>query len=715
MSGIPADLWSKIDSAINPQATGLHSAPFLKSDFKCEKWKLSFRYNKRTVNFDINWEVRFGADFLTSPQHAEKLEVMKCWITLQSSLAYNGRAPQDVTVFARVRRVIRQIDYLLLNQDELGLADGGFRALTVNDVRNFFASIEADSNDDESIYRWTEELTGFLKNLPKVKDEDIRDLQKVMPHIFYVATEKSDWSLHLKPDELVNARAYLWLHGYYSRSKKEGFHYSVSTLKLGAEIYSGIISEPKRREVFDELCFGHAEVYNRELENVDVRTAEKEGSALGRLREHQRVFMGLEKLGNHGLAVDLNLFRLLAKKQLSDYTLIKQNGRYRTLPFPLVTTAIRNGIERFYEKGPELLQSYSNVVIEAKKQGQTFADLMRSPHIADLFTPAAREFGVRGWTIPSYINRITPITGQTKGLIWIAHRAPSAEYFDALRQDWGLVEAVHALYGGMQIVMGGLSARRQSELTRLVAGRCLDQSRTNLLVENAKSGSQNMRQEILRPIPPLCVEMIDVITNFQDGLIGGGALKERVELFALPGMMGKLMSYPTYYNMALDTFCDYSQVERAATGKRYYIRQHQLRRFFALTFLYAAVKPSLQTLQWFMGHTNSRDIWNYVTEQIPGDILRHVKAYFLSDLLCVRSDGADEIDGLEMDEKCEAALAGLISARFGTSNYSLIDAEALELFLELQMKRGLVLEPVFYDGGNGVTYKLAVYFSGGPR
>lgn len=80
----------------------------------------------------------------------------------------------------------------------------------------------------------------------------------------------------------------------------------------------------------------------------------------------------------------------------------------------------------------------------------------------------------------------------------------------------------------------------------------------------------------------------------------------------------------------MDAFCDYFETEVVQYEKncvrRYYIRQHQLRRFFAMLFFWSKGFDGLDTLRHFLAHTDTEHLYHYVTEGISGEVLTDIKA-----------------------------------------------------------------------------------------
>jgi hypothetical protein len=89
------------------------------------------------------------------------------------------------------------------------------------------------------------------------------------------------------------------------------------------------------------------------------------------------------------------------------------------------------------------------------------------------------------------------------------------------------------------------------------------------------------------------------------------------------------------YGKHLDLVCDYFETPlvKFENGelRRYYVRQHQLRRFFAMVFFWSDGFDGLDTLRWMLGHTDIEHLYRYVTETEKGSVLNGIKASYLVD------------------------------------------------------------------------------------
>jgi len=210
-----------------------------------------------------------------------------------------------------------------------------------------------------------------------------------------------------------------------------------------------------------------------------------------------------------------------------------------------------------------------------------------------------------------------------------------------------------------------------------------------------------LRAQEARPLEPISVKMIQELERFQRVLnrIGYGPKCEYV--FAPPNAKNSKQraAKPSAYlfNRNFDILCDYFETDLNAEGKRYYIRQHQLRRFFALLFFYSRSFGGLETLQWMLGHTDLSHVWHYISESIGGDVLRSAKSQFV----------AESLHRNETETFKE--LAALVEARYGTDDFTLIDTEEMEDYIADLLEEGdIEIEPEFFEGPDGEDFKVVV-------
>lgn len=80
-------------------------------------------------------------------------------------------------------------------------------------------------------------------------------------------------------------------------------------------------------------------------------------------------------------------------------------------------------------------------------------------------------------------------------------------------------------------------------------------------------------------------------------------------------------------------FCDYIKTPTTVLDGvtyRYYILEHELRRFFALLFFWSSGDKKIDSLRHQLAHSDASHLYNYISESITGDILNSTKATYLS-------------------------------------------------------------------------------------
>jgi hypothetical protein len=420
-------------------------------------------------------------------------------------------------------------------------------------------------------------------------------------------------------------------------------------------------------------------VKNNDTDMLDERTFESYVAAIRRLKSVSR---GKWSIPVHALDVlDQSGIRLALT--------LKKTGRFRTLPQQLVMTALRNAIEFSIEYGDYLIEGYLNLAARANQAGESCATYSHRRSIQDCLPQKLWELGVKQWSIDPHQKR------QVKNYV----RARGKAYFVALRANIGLWELLRVLYGAAHIGVGTLGARRAGEHSDLIAGECLDRTNTRLVFRNRKSGIMDCRELEARPIPPVAVKMIQQLERISGGLKAAGLIEGRTPLFCYPRQNKiAMISDPDSMRLdsSIDLFCDYFETARNRDGLRYYFRQHQLRRFFAMLFYWGGTFGGAEALRWFLAQTDARHLYRYVTENTPGEVLVAIKANFAGEQ--VRSGDASA-----------RALADLLSVKFGTGDFLVLAAEELDEYIEeLLISKTLTVEPIFFDTPSGQMYRIAI-------
>lgn len=646
------------------------SASWLRSDFDSPIWRVECGNR-----FEIDWRVPLGdsTELLTDRRHAPLLETLRSWLIVQSHPDFTGKVLETKRpTYQAIRRAGSVIDYILLRCDQLGVRKHGLEALSTGDLKAALGAFSAHNHNSVTVYEWPTRLAAFLRN-KKLSPEQRRAAISAAPFLADDIPAREDRLTDLSEEETVDARAWLWVKSHFKKAPANTpFKFGPRSHRIADCLYRGtLFGRSTQLPVPLELCLLQRYRVIRELPRAPVTTCNQHKRSRQALSQLLRVIESLTLLRDDGLAApELDG---PAIESLRHHLDLKPTGRFKTLPFNVVSNCLRQAITFALTYGDALVTSYLSLAREAHSRHLSVSRFAHSCDITPYLTEDLQSLGVRRWTV---ITR----TGA------IGERS----YFDHLRSNVGLYELIKILYGAVAVVVGALSARRSGELMDLQAFRALDKSRTRLVFYNRKSGTGDMRRRETRPIPPVASRVILMLESLQEGLLETGAIAVPTSLFACPTAVGGsplVIVERNECDAAIDLFCDYIQVDVDSAGRRYYVRQHQLRRWFAMMFFWGNSFGGVDTLRWFLGHTDMESLYHYITEALPGAVLRDVSAAWAAESLRRGTPETDE-------------LAHVVARHFGTTSFKVMDSSQLDLYLEELLETGqLIVEPMFLDRG----------------
>ncbi len=668
------------------------AAWWLKSDFNDPVWNCEFGRKPFSIDFNVLLE---DGSLLTQSKNSKLLEVFKCWMCVQTHYDATGQILiGEDSAFHRVSRILRFIDYFLIHTSRLKLSKFGIEALSSSDIKNFFCELSESRSTTNSLLKWNQKLSEFLKSSAlSLTRTELNSIIKDEPDLEIINLDDSERILDLNDDELISARAFLLSHGLYIQRSASGYRFSPNTVQLAELIYPNTLWAKKYpKPIPEELQFSEIDRYIREYPAVPVRVGIEDQLSFRNLMEWRLTFRTLGLLGELGLPIPKLALNAINDVSFLENISLKSDGRFRTLPQDVVFTSLKNAIEFSLEYGEELVTAYLNLVSEAKKNSTTIATYCYNREITYLLPEKIQNLGIKYWHLAHVMGNIESNPNRGREL-----RQTSEAYFSRFRANEGLFELLAVLYGAIQICVGTLTARRQGELTELIAGKCLDKKRRYVIFENRKSGIAGMRDKEARPIPDICQRLINILEKLQFRLIELGILDNYTRLFSTPSRSNFSMCVThVSYGNCIDTFCDYFQTPLDSNGRRYYLRQHQLRRFFAMLFFWGRSFGGMDTLRWFLGHTDMEHLYHYITESMTGTTLLWAKASYCVDQIKNHDESAD-------------GLADLIERHFSTRVFSILDSEEMEEYIYELIADGTVeVEPIFFSAPNGKDYKVIV-------
>ncbi|MDD2134617.1 hypothetical protein [Pseudomonas kurunegalensis] len=673
------------------------SAPWLLTPFESTVWLFDFGFSKPV---ELNWDVKLSDGVsLVSAKHSLLLNIFKHWLIAATSNK-DGSGFHTTALksqYVRFNTVLHIIDMLLMNSQEYNVTRFGLETLTANNVTDILKRVSLSNFVAESVYEWSARLREYCLELLDGSDPlEIEQTLRDKPYLKVITDAQAEGDNLSLPLEIIpKVRAALLLNKLYVYNAHKG--YNVHSLRVSQVLYKNTLGGVKsQKPIVPILMFSMAdEVFTREAKGVPVHTA-------------AHITMSKECLRFYRMAlIDLKLLRVLnlplpplqsIEHSLSVFIDGGDQGRFETVPSQIMRTSLKKAIKFHKKYGRGLIESYCALArkckeLDVKLLGLSEAEFRGCLHrdLKDLKISkiglACRRQGWAEWT--------APVLGD------------SAEYFSEVRANAGLLELIAVYFGAIQITVGLLSARRSTEL-RDLPRNCLDASKAWVLYFNQKSSRQTSatRQLIARPLDPLAIEMLENLQKLHDELSELAFTDDTYPLFSVPGLKGTswLIKPDIHiYYRNIDLFQDYIQSQFDENGRRYYIRQHQMRRFFALLFYTSYKHASLSTLRWYFGHSNFQHIYNYITASVPGEELRGVRSAALIERL------ADE------DWSAYKSIAKLIKEEFGVENFKVGVTERVDEYLTRLLQKGrIALEPKFFNGASGQAMKVMVLIKGEP-
>lgn len=356
-------------------------ASWLLSEISSPIWLMRFQSSQLSVN----WKIKLGKFFLTDPEHAKLLKTFKSWLLIQTHPLCCERSPaQGQVAYNKVTQALRQIDYMLLHAEEWGLSVHGLSAVTENDVLNMLMNFEQHSADEEIVYEWNRCLGEYLAEEGRaLSEKSLETALLQQPQISRVELPEEEWKLALTRDELIRARAYLWLNKLYKREKRLGYEYTPRTAIIADEIYNNTLWGQSKKSIHEELCLIRFETLIREYKGVPVQTSVGDGASEQSFRLRKNTLSTLPLLARFGCEVPGTAIKRAIESWTTAVENLRSPGRFRPAPFYQVIDTFRNATEFALNHGDHLVISYHNVLSAALAAGVSVASFVLEHDVRD--------------------------------------------------------------------------------------------------------------------------------------------------------------------------------------------------------------------------------------------------------------------------------------------------------------------------------------------
>jgi hypothetical protein len=607
--------------------------PFLKSSFEDNVWEFELnKQKKQNTVIDFNIHLKDGK-LLTAHQNYTTLYTFKKCIDsllLSNDMHLNAES----TIITRLNGILHLFN-LINFYDDGGFSKNGFKALDRNQL---LAIINKRLKNPKpfDLYSGKEQLEKFLakSGLSLSSSPGVEEIKKFKNEL---KSKGINLQKELFPDLFL------------------GVQFSLEDVFLDETINIKYIRE----------CSSYFRNDDTSSESVD--------SVL------KNTLYGLNLLKNLHLKVEDKSLNLPFKSEL-DFILSydfkgKKIKHFETYPVSSIFKTMKNALDFHFNYGNEITETFCLFLDELEKQGKNSSSLklVTDKNSIDKFVLSVAS------------NKLKKI-----GLNCYYLDTKNENYFNKVRKNQSLISLLKVYYGSVLFVVGALMARRQSEIKSMEID-CFDEIHQQISFRKSKSyiHSFGIRDYISLPTTEVVIEMLKNINKIAKKL----KTNEGSKIFAFPKISQPWNCSDDKHNYYenLDNLMDYFEVDLIG-GKRPYIRQHQLRRFFAMAFFWSKGFKSIDTLRWFLGHTNPEHVYHYIQENLDGHVLNNVKAQYITENINNYSN-----------------LKEIMKNKFGIENYSIIDKNDLSDYINTLLEDKLItVEPEFLEDDKNNQFEIIV-------
>lgn len=622
--------------------------------------------------------------------HSKLLNSFKIWIVNQGNpLYFSGKVPSRNTLSANINKVLGLIDYILINSNELSISTCELSCIDENFLQDLFIDL-ASMPSNEALYNYKKTVAAYLKD--KVKDITIEQVH-IFEHRFPLTPLNIEEGLELTFEEKRKARLYL----YEKRAYYRGYDLiSKPNTRFFNFLFRNTLSAEHR--IFNSL--NDLALYKpfdfQEYNPIPTRTQfEEEGQCDQNIETYIKQLHVLSSINDYSFCsrFETNNLLKITPERIRKHVEMKPVGRHATLPGDIIFPCIKNAFEFIFRHLDPLLETmyrcylYTPPKSEKNKNSNDYSYLKNS-YWRSILAPELESLGIKAFRV--------------------SDKDPLK--FIKRRKNEGLCDLYNVLVGAILIVLGTISARRQHEIIDLKAINNLSPSKIEpakypyqsfeLKFKNRKSGAfflQDSREELSRPILNSIAQIIYKLERFNEKILSHEHSSTNLSLINTFNHYGnKFKALDTgNYSKCLDAFCDYFETPvieyKKNDFRRFYPRQHQLRRFFAMLFFWSKSFDGLDSIRYFLGHTDTEHLYHYITESITGEVLNGIKATSLVDNLLTNSK--DKIENIGI-------LSQILEKKFNVRELEILSEDSVsniypEVSLDFSQKKELI-DQVFY-------------------
>ncbi|PSV41331.1 integrase [Photobacterium sp. GB-36] len=653
--------------------TEIHTGIPMESDSLPEWWlsnfhddisKIHFKHQKKVK--EIRWcDITLDDNEpLTSEKHQPLLNAFKHWlIACDNPLDNGGKLTSSKSAARKYSHILTLINTILLNGQALKLSQYHLEKVSEAFWLNVLLTIgEHAGSISTALYQTHDRIKALLDNV-EISIEEVNAFKAKYPYVTRdIASDENTLNLNDR------VKACCWLHQqrYYANKTRDKFGHrnpQGNNTILTAKLFEGkILTGTIQLSPFPELALKPTPLMS-EYQAVPNQDKGNGCSAKDIQPWHHAIQLINTNIDKHDVSTFSPVTSKVSVDAVQSLTTLRNQGRTRTLPPEFVFDLFRNSYELLEDFCPapdtKEVNFFDNLLdvltTVHSKSTAAFSNTHRPYPSSKAFNEALHrdlpQTELGHFLKFNAIDLIHPDFKQ-KGITQLEGLPASAENrHTRIRHNESMLEIFTVLQGAIQLVLGATIARRQGEMVQLKPfGNLVFNSRKGQRTTDAspyiedsdnwhlrfkakKTGVKGENITIDRPVPLSVARFVYQLEQFNRQAIERGiATKNALALFnhidTQTFQLNKRNS--NGFNDAFDALCDYFEtaIVEMDNGeyRRHYVRQHQLRRFFALVFFWSKNYENMEALRWMLAHSDLEHLHNYITESDTGGVLNSAKA-----------------------------------------------------------------------------------------
>lgn len=246
---------------------------------------------------------------------------------------------------------------------------------------------------------------------------------------------------------------------------------------------------------------------------------------------------------------------------------------------------------------------------------------------------------------------------------------------DIRRSQLAVDDAIDCLIAACFILFATFSARRRREITTLrIDSVIAGPDGWDIKFGIQKASAVSRLDRLLRPIPDLLAHAAYLLSNLYTSIRDKDEdqiLAKRLFVNANQGnTRDDLTPIENSLIKSIELFADVIEVPLDRNGRRWYLRPHECRRFFAITYYWHRRYQNLDALSWFLGHLDPEETRTYITEAFGQMELDEEERRFTIDAI---RQGMHSVELKPITDH--------ISQHFNSTNIEMIESTRLESYI----------------------------------